>query len=150
MQTHVGSSNQPTWLASKLLVLSSKRGVLVHSGTDKTYFWLAWCLDLFGQQTFRRRSGPPSSPVDPPLLRRQNYRSWWIAKNKSAVNTATHQRRHDEANGKRRHSVHAVWYSFRMSNWNFTFTGRLKRHPSCPLSSVWKIPQNRLKYCSIT
>ena len=46
--------------------LSSKRRVLVHSGTDKIYSSSAWRLDFFGQQP----SGvlPPQPPVDSALV----------------------------------------------------------------------------------
>ena len=122
---------QPTSLASKLLVLSSKKRVLVHSGTDKTYFWLAWCLDFLASSHLGVEAIAPSPP--------------WIRPRFGGRNTG--------AGGSprpRRATAQRAAYSFRMSNRNFTFTGSQKHHPSCPLSNVWKIPQNTLKYCGIT
>jgi len=41
--------------------LSSKRRVLVHSGTDKTYFWSAWCLDVLASSRLGAGAIAPSA-----------------------------------------------------------------------------------------
>jgi len=47
--------------------LSSKKRVLVHSGTDKTYFWSAWRLDFLASSRLRGAWGGLVPPIDPPL-----------------------------------------------------------------------------------
>ena len=50
------------------LILSSKRRVLVHSGTEKTYFWSAWRLEVWPAAVGGGGANPlPLDPL-PPLI----------------------------------------------------------------------------------
>ena len=44
----------------------AQKGVLVHSGTDRTYFWSAWRIDFLAISRLRG-VGAVAPPVDPPL-----------------------------------------------------------------------------------